>query len=503
MTRRSGPLARPAILVSVVCAVLASLVTVPASAATPASYDTTLRWHRCTEMDPMRGVDCGTLTVPLSWASPDGRTIPVSFAVHTATGFDDEYLGILAYNPGGPGGGGAVEDFDSVLDWLPAPILRRFDIVAMDPRGTGGSGPRIRSCSGDPWVTTAPPATGPVDWSTLAQTYAAKVVPYAQGCLARNAGAAPYVGTWYVIRDLDALREALDEDELNFWGMSYGTNVGRAYAQAFPARISGLVLDGGIAPDSTIASYARDHIGGQRDGLATLATLLTSTARARMTQVVRALDERSIAVPGGGTVTRWDFLGGIIDLASYEDQLPTVTRIIRLAYTALFSADGTARGKAARGLDRLVGPATDSTSNPDFNYINCSDMPDRPAVSQIAATAAAAAAASNGAAGLAALEEGFQCLGLPADLGRSLPPLTQPLRLAIAPVVINAVGDNRTPWPGARALADAFVGASLITYDGTQHVVYGGVSTCVDRIVTRFLVTGQTPARDREGPFAS
>lgn len=53
-----------------------------------------------------------------------------------------------------------------------------------------------------------------------------------------------YLSTAFVVRDIDALREALGEEVLNSYFVSYGTGIGQHYSQMFPNRVGRMMLDG-------------------------------------------------------------------------------------------------------------------------------------------------------------------------------------------------------------------------------------------------------------------
>src|SRR4051812_35336518 len=56
-------------------------------------------WSSCGD----RGAECGTVRVPLDWAEPDGDRI--TLAVSRLPAADpDRRIGVLFFNPGGPGG---------------------------------------------------------------------------------------------------------------------------------------------------------------------------------------------------------------------------------------------------------------------------------------------------------------------------------------------------------------------------------------------------------------
>ena len=67
-------------------------------------------------------------------------------------------------------------------------------------------------------------------------------------CIARHRALIPQMGTVEAVHDLDALRQAVGDDRLNFRGISYGTVIGSTYAALFPGRVRALVLDGNVDP---------------------------------------------------------------------------------------------------------------------------------------------------------------------------------------------------------------------------------------------------------------
>jgi pimeloyl-ACP methyl ester carboxylesterase len=75
----------------------------------------------------------------LDWQNPnDGRTTTIDVRVMRSK----EGKGGLTFNPGGPGGSG-IEAFPAIYSLLPDDVASAFDFVGWDPRGVGGSGPKI------------------------------------------------------------------------------------------------------------------------------------------------------------------------------------------------------------------------------------------------------------------------------------------------------------------------------------------------------------------------
>src|SRR5690606_11894141 len=105
-------------------------------------------------------IQCGSVTVPVDYAKPDGRTIEIAVNRAKSTGSKDERQGSLVYNPGGPGGSG-MRCPARITDENPlwAKTAKAYDFVGFDPRGVGHSAPI--SCM-DPQEFVKAPKADPV-----------------------------------------------------------------------------------------------------------------------------------------------------------------------------------------------------------------------------------------------------------------------------------------------------------------------------------------------------
>ncbi len=482
-------------LVGIICIALAGAATgTPPALAAPSSADS-LRWHAC-EGRNLRGAECATLDVPVDWASPGPARFRIGVGRVRADGPASERLGVLVFNPGGPGGDGLslLTDIASVL---PPEVRERFDLVTWDPRGTGITTPALADCRMA--LPSELPNTGPVDWPALATIVYQEESAAMATCLSANAGLAPFLGTWYSARDLNALRAALGEDQITYWGMSYGSTIGRVFAQAFPGRLRAMVLDGTIDPLSTAGSYARESIWSVATGWARLAAWLGPDLRAAHRRVMTALQERVITASSGAVVGRWEIDGVLNDLSSSQSSWPEARLIIRAARIALFDSRPALRQRAADMLARALVPDPDDPPDlgfdPVLSLVNCADLPERLTVEDAIQITVQAARVGGLSAGLGAASEASSCAGLPA-LGRPLRPSTA-IALPTPPVIVNSVADPRTPWVGARTAANVFVGSAMITYDSAQHVSWLQTrSGCVNDPVTRYVLTRRLPVRD-------
>ena len=481
-------------------ALIASLLALPTAVSAapavdlPAASDPargTITWGTCPEQG-FDGFECGVLTVPLDWddlANPANAEIALT--VKRATG---KRMGFLTFNPGGPGVAG-MDLAPGIWGDLPRQVQQRFDWVGWDPRGVGLSQPQLTGCldARDATAAYEPPATGPVDWQQFTETYvAAMEVPLA-ACLDRNKDVAPYLGTYYVIRDLEAMRAALGAPRWNIWGMSYGTRIGYRYAREYPDRVRTLILDGAWSPNMTVTTW----MGGATWSFATVqqvfGSLFGRQMAARMQRVIQGLDERTIDVDGD-QLTRWQILPEIFENISYQSSYPDIRAVIIAADEALRGDASAARRitEPLRALQRRS--ARDASSALNIYFINCRDLAGYPTINTIARAAYTANNNQSVYAGLMAVSKGALCAGLPDDFTYGYEPLNEPLTLPTPPVVINSLGDTRTEYVLGRTMANFMAGSSLITYDGTQHVSYLQTpSTCINAAVTRYLLQRTQP----------
>jgi pimeloyl-ACP methyl ester carboxylesterase len=225
-----------------------SIVSDPTDA--PSNGDTasagTIEWEECGP------VECGTLEVPLDYDDPNSGTISIHLERRVAND-PDKRIGSLLMNPGGPGFGGSIlaRAADQILS---KGLLDHFDIVGFDPRGTGESEPAI-DCTDDYDYYFAQGDVTPDD-ATEAQFNIDLTKEFIDDCLANNSEFIDHVGTNNVARDMDLIRQALGEDKISYFGLSYGSELGAVWATLFPDTVRAAVLDGAADPnvDSVEAS---------------------------------------------------------------------------------------------------------------------------------------------------------------------------------------------------------------------------------------------------------
>jgi pimeloyl-ACP methyl ester carboxylesterase len=126
-------------------------------------------------------------------------------------------------------------------------VRDRFDVVGFDPRGVGRS--TALRCFGNLNQSTRVFAPFAFPMTAEEETlFAAGDRLLAEQCAQRGSKVRDHMSTANVARDLDRLRAAVGDAQLNFVGLSYGTFLGNTYANMFPERVRALVIDGVLDP---------------------------------------------------------------------------------------------------------------------------------------------------------------------------------------------------------------------------------------------------------------
>lgn len=195
--------------------------------------------------------ECADAEVPLDYSRRWSQTITVALTRIPATDPANR-IGSIMLNPGGPGGSGVdfVTGFGPFAGQVLGPeIPANFDLVGFDPRGIARSTPVRCFDTFEEAVSILPDQPFPLTRAEeRAQRRADRTLGFA--CLFRWSARsiAKHVSTANVARDMDLIREALGEEQMNFLGLSYGTFLGTTYANLFPDRVRSVVVDGVLDP---------------------------------------------------------------------------------------------------------------------------------------------------------------------------------------------------------------------------------------------------------------
>lgn len=473
-----------------VIALLSGLVT---SVAVPAGSGPA--WSACPAgagVDPRQ--ECSVLSVPVDYASPGGPHLDLAVS-RIRTAVSGERRGVLVLIPGGPGNSGLNRP-SAYVSKLPPAVLDRYDLVSFDPRGVGASTPvSCRLAPADvtagklmPWPGAGGDITGNVAWSRRA----------AAACQANGGPVFDSISTRTEARDLDAIRQALGEKRLSYWGVSYGTYVGAVYATLFPDRTDRVVLDSNDDPDPTLVErgWAANYAIGAEDRFPDFAAWaaardgqyhLGATPAAVRTTYLRLaarLDTTPLPWPGAepplfdGNTLRSTLLNGLYADAGF----PAVAGLMSAATTGGPMPPTTAAPEAALQNTFAVVDAT-----------LCHDVSWPRDIRQYAIGVAANRRAYPLTAGMPA--NIYTCAFSPAP---TQPPVRVTQHGPSNIMLVQNLRDPATPYAKAlnlrRALGDR---ARLVSVDAGGHGSYlANGNACGDAQVTRFLAGGVRPPHD-------
>ncbi len=435
-------------------------------------------------------VDVGTLAVPIDYNDPNGATFQLHLARYNALDPENK-VGTLLVNPGGPGFGGSVlalraaEIYDRTL-------RERFDIVGWDPRGTGETTPAI-DCVDDYDTYFAGDDTPQNDAERTQIVDTDK--GFAEGCETRSGDIMQHVGTNDSARDMDVIRRAVGEDKISYFGFSYGSELGAAWATLFPDTVRAMVIDGAADPDADPVQSNLEQLRGFEGALDTF--------------LAQCSDDEGCAFNNcGDAASAFDTLMAQLDttpIPSAPERPPlnrnmatvaVVQAMYRESYwPALAQSLAAAQGGDGAGLlqffDMYYQRSQDGTWGNEleaFRVIDCMDQPLRQTVAEVDAETPAF---HDAAPRLVPADSagGYVCGFLP-------PPENPKVDVSAAGagpvVVIGTTGDPTTPFDSTRSLADQLEDGRLVSVTANQHTGYG-VNQCVIDVVNKYLVDLEPP----------
>lgn len=466
-----------------------SEVTQPPEPALADLYSQRIDWTPC-ESDAAH--DCGTLTVPIDYADPQGETFELALLRVPATG---ARVGSLVVNPGGPGAPGTTYAAAAARVFR-EPLLQSFDIVGFDPRGTGSSAPVdcLSDSELDAYMASDPTPDTPAE----ASAYQESVLSLGASCKAGSGSVLGHVTTIEAARDMDVLRSALGEETLTYLGASYGTKLGATYAELFPERVGRLVLDGAVDVSLDSTTMAIDQAAGFETAL--------------RAYVQNCLDSTDNCFLGDSVEEGLDTITGL--LASIEEEpLPAGDRELTVGnafygiVTPLYSRDywfllSTALTSALEGKGSALMQLSDAyaSRNPDGSYadnsveanyaINCLDDPSSVPFAQVPSLFPAFEKASPTFGRVFAWAMS-SCRGIAVESSE------KPLEIrgeGAAPIlVLGTTRDPATPMKWAEALSARLESGVLVERDGDGHTAYNQGNACIDTIVEDYLIDEVVP----------
>ncbi|MGP3968038.1 alpha/beta hydrolase [Streptomyces sp. 6N223] len=488
-----------------------------------------LDWSRCEAPDPHQGNiesspsplpdpdggadgdggetvwECATLTAPLDYADPEGRTIGIAIIRAKAAGDPGDRIGSLLFNFGGPGSSGVATLPAFGQDYTA--LHERYDLVSFDPRGVGDSEGVV--CLDDRQLDDYFAADPVPENATQLDALNERIQRFADSCEERAGELLPHLTTANTARDLDLMREVLGDDKLRYFGVSYGTQLGGVYAHLFPERLDRAVFDAVVDPTLSPEQSARAQASGFQLALGNYVEgcseeddvggcpLGDTTAQAteRLNRLLEQLSESPMPTrdPDGRRLTESLAWSGIAQALYSQDFWPYLSQGLDDALPEEDEdPDGTILLALSDAMNGRNPDGTYTTLQSSLTAISCADSSQR-------------YDADDARRALRTFREVSPVFGPPMAWGllncahwpvTGAGPHPEVGAEGAPPILlIGTTGDPATPYEGTRRMKQALgpgVGVEL-TYDGEGHGAYTGGSSCVREAADAYLLDGKVP----------
>ncbi|MEV7138475.1 alpha/beta hydrolase [Streptomyces tauricus] len=440
---------------------------------------------------------CATLKAPLDWDKPKGDTIDLALIRAQASGAEDRRIGSLLFNFGGPGGSGVttLPAFGKDYDELRA----RYDLVSFDPRGVGRSAGV--KCKDNEQLDEYFQQDGTPDDDAEQRTLLDGTKEFNKACEKNSGKLLPHVRTTDAARDMDLMRQVLGDDELHYFGISYGTELGGVYAHLFPAKVGRAVFDAVVDPTQNSEQGSLGQAKGFQLALDNFAEDCASKAeecplgdsaqdvKDRIAKLLADLDGKPIPGIFPRQLTQTAATSGIAQSLYSKEFWEYLTEGLQQAYDGdgkvLMLLSDSMNGRNQDGEYSNISAANVS--------INCADDKPRYTAADVRAKLPEFREASSVFGDYLAWGM-VGCTDWVVAGDADHPDVSAP---GAAPIlVVGNTGDPATPYEGARKMVDALgkgVGVEL-TYKGQGHGAYDSGSTCVRDAVNGYLLNGRVPA---------
>ena len=457
-------------------------------------YQQELSWTTCYD-----NYECTDLAVPIDYTNISTGTFQISVLRFSAQDQENR-LGSLIVNPGGPGASGVDYAYNAEYIFSPD-VTDRYDIIGFDPRGVSESEP-IR-CFTDAETDKNFASDGKPDNEAEFAAAVADTKAFIQKCEGKNDHLTSF-STANAARDMDILREALGDTKLNYMGKSYGTYMGALYAKLFPDNIGKVVLDGAVDPqvsgfeqtlaqavafDDALASFIKDCIKisscplpkDEAKAKSTIIKLFDTTAKKPLPLQYPDGDDRVLT-------ESLMMIGSASALYESGEGWPKLRQAIEEALNGY--------GDTYLELaDSYTGRREDgSYPNNDFDsgaVIDCLDFAENRSIAQIKSDAVKISLAAP-VFGPYLAYGGISCKFFPQTN-----PLVVGQTKTTAPIiVIGTTGDPATPYAWAIGLHKLLTNSQLVTLVGEGHTGHGRGNGCVDDAIDAYYLKGTLPTPD-------
>lgn len=179
------------------------------------------------------------LTVPEDHENPDGRLLKLAIVFIKSADGKPEADPVIHLS-GGPGGKSVT--FDRINAFKNHPFSQNRDLIFIDFRGIGFSEPEF--CP-----ELQEEISEVISSNLLPHEATEKSIKHYADCFVKlnveGLNLSKY-NSAAVVKDLEMLRIALNIEQWNLWGISYGTRVAQTYLRDFPESVRCVIMDSPI-----------------------------------------------------------------------------------------------------------------------------------------------------------------------------------------------------------------------------------------------------------------
>jgi pimeloyl-ACP methyl ester carboxylesterase len=336
--------------------------------------------------------------------------------------------------------------------------------------------------------------------SQLLSTWLSRSRGYARDCASQSAAQTALLHDMTTVdsaQDMDSIRQALGQKQINYYGFSYGTYLGQVYGTLFPSRVRRMILDSNVDPRGVWYQDNLDQdVAFNRNANIWFAWLAkynsvyhlgaTEQAVSRAFYAAEAALERH---PAGGVVGPDEWADTFL-LPAYYNQF-------YVPWAQVFSDwvnhhDAAATAALIDAYEFYDGPGDDN-GFAGYLGVSCTDTQwptnwniwshDNSRINSFAPFATWGNAWFNA-----------PCIYWPAKASR---PVNINGRGVASTLLIDETLDSATPFTGSLEVRKLFPNSVLLAEPGgTTHAETPDGDLCVDGTIAGYLATGALPRRN-------
>ncbi|KAL2783671.1 TAP-like protein-domain-containing protein [Aspergillus keveii] len=491
---------------------------------------TDLHWTPC-----FQNYTCTRLQVPLDYSDPSRGTTAIAFIKLAAKKVTKNTRNVLI-NPGGPGGSGVDILLANAIPFADV-IQAEHNVVGFDPRGVSHSGPEIDCWPEHPenraqFEKLFYSETSYASSTSLSNQFAAADF-FGKACTSTvggKNGSAAYISASAVAQDLLSFIKAEQraagkpekEAKLSYYGISYGTLLGTAFAHLYPDHVGPMILDGVLDiediyelgwktnlydADKAIESFYKFcHTGGRKN--CAFWGPSVNNIRTRLHKVLENLKYNPIPVSNSPSCSLplLATYSGVKEMAWQAVFQPLgAFPILAAVLAGLEEGDATAYVAAATGGLLPANPCNNGTQGTTQDIgvvIKCVDgYPSNPlktldeykdyVESQNAQSKFFGEVWPNNANGV--LCRSFEVE--PPKSGRLHGSILEKRKTATPILFVSAEIDPVTPKRGAYKMSSVFRDSRVLIQDSVGHTALSAASSCLAQRAQEYYSHGRLPAK--------